>query len=248
MNIFLLDDDIQKCAEYHCDKHIVKMPIEYAQLISAVLVPYGLEAPYKETHKNHPCAVWARAHADNYTWLYDLAIATGAEYTYRYGKIHKSTAVLDTVPRVISGMPAGSSPPPNCTTIKTGYSLVDSYRLYYMRDKARMLTFKNRPEPPWMHDRYYLEQLDILGPLVIEVKPPRVTKADLLEKCKIKGVSKLLLKDIQKLLLITEFPELVLPDSRLKAPYIAELQKIASSVDWSKLTIKEMSEVITSLH
>ena len=46
MNIFLLDTDITKCAQFHCDKHVVKMPIEYAQLLSAVMIHYGYEAPY----------------------------------------------------------------------------------------------------------------------------------------------------------------------------------------------------------
>lgn len=31
MNIFILDNDIQKCVEYHCDKHVVKMILEYCQ-------------------------------------------------------------------------------------------------------------------------------------------------------------------------------------------------------------------------
>jgi hypothetical protein len=34
MNIFYLDEDPKICAQYHCDKHVVKMIIEYAQLLS----------------------------------------------------------------------------------------------------------------------------------------------------------------------------------------------------------------------
>ena len=34
MNIFYLDNDVAKCAEMHCDKHVVKMISEYAQLMS----------------------------------------------------------------------------------------------------------------------------------------------------------------------------------------------------------------------
>ena len=34
MNIFYLDEDVQKCAEYHVDRHVVKMILEYAQLLS----------------------------------------------------------------------------------------------------------------------------------------------------------------------------------------------------------------------
>jgi len=34
MNIFYLHNDPQVCAAYHCDKHVVKMILEYAQLLS----------------------------------------------------------------------------------------------------------------------------------------------------------------------------------------------------------------------
>ena len=34
MNIFYLDRDVRKCAQMHLDKHVVKMIIEYAQLMS----------------------------------------------------------------------------------------------------------------------------------------------------------------------------------------------------------------------
>jgi len=34
MNIFYLDHNPKTCAEQHCDKHVVKMIIEYAQLMS----------------------------------------------------------------------------------------------------------------------------------------------------------------------------------------------------------------------
>ena len=33
MNIFYLDQDPRLCASYHCDKHVVKMIVEYAQLL-----------------------------------------------------------------------------------------------------------------------------------------------------------------------------------------------------------------------
>ena len=36
MNIFYLDSNPQKCAEYHCDKHVVKMILESAQLLCGV--------------------------------------------------------------------------------------------------------------------------------------------------------------------------------------------------------------------
>jgi hypothetical protein len=37
MNLFFLDNDLDKCAEYHVDKHIVKMPLEAAQLLCTAM-------------------------------------------------------------------------------------------------------------------------------------------------------------------------------------------------------------------
>ena len=37
MNLFYLDEDLDKCARYHVDKHIVKMPLEAAQLLCTAI-------------------------------------------------------------------------------------------------------------------------------------------------------------------------------------------------------------------
>ena len=34
MNLFYVHEDPTTCAELHCDKHVVKMIIEYGQLLS----------------------------------------------------------------------------------------------------------------------------------------------------------------------------------------------------------------------
>ena len=119
MNIFYLDPNPQTCAEMHCDKHVVKMIIEYAQLMSTAhrvldgeeyienKIVYG-SFPYRyrkmkrwrlpddretilysATHINHPSAVWCRQSHANYNWLYRHFKALLNEYTYRYGKQHK---------------------------------------------------------------------------------------------------------------------------------------------------------------
>ena len=50
MNIFFLDFDTKKCAQYHCDKHVVKMILETAQLLCGVHWVIGSDAPYKLSH------------------------------------------------------------------------------------------------------------------------------------------------------------------------------------------------------
>ena len=72
MNIFVLDEDVEKCAEYHCDKHVIKMILESAQMMSAVVRLNGHDTGYKLTHKNHPCTIWARKSLSNYIWLKSL--------------------------------------------------------------------------------------------------------------------------------------------------------------------------------
>ena len=152
MNIFYLDENIHKCVEYHCDKHVVKMILEYAQLLSSVhhMTGTGNDNMYKLTHKNHPDAIWARDRMGNYEYLFSLAILLGEEYTYRYGKVHKSISVIEAMP--IPELPnLEFVEPPKCVhdDFKSMNDVVEAYRAYYNRDKASFCNWKNRPTPYW---------------------------------------------------------------------------------------------------
>ena len=53
MNIFYLHRDVDTCAEMHNDKHVVKMILEYAQLLStAHRVLDGEEHIFLKTQRN----------------------------------------------------------------------------------------------------------------------------------------------------------------------------------------------------
>ena len=84
MNIFVLDTDIEICSQYHADQHVVKMILESAQMLCTVLNKNGIRAPYRSTHSNHPCTLWAGASLENWRWLRDLALALNQEYRYRF--------------------------------------------------------------------------------------------------------------------------------------------------------------------
>lgn len=260
MNIFLLDTDITKCAQYHCDKHIVKMPIEYAQILSTVAREFGFDNSYRETHKNHPCTKWAKLHGGNYSWLYKLALAVGEEYTYRYGRVHKSTQfIIDELPSTLGrDCDTHHSPLPNCTTFKDDnpqLNLVDKYRMYYIRDKADILSWKNREEPPFMGERFYRQQIEATGTCpgdtkgkLKEAKPKRATKADLADNLGCSALEKLTLKDLENLSVLARKQRFELPTGRLKKPYIVECKRINDKVDWNKLTVKDLTEVIKHFH
>ena len=124
MNIFVLDETPKKSAEYHCDKHVVKMILESGQMMCTshwlhLLSNYydgeitdfkrvkDIQAwlfenthpmeqpPWKISHMRHPCTLWTNESYSNYMWHWELAKELCAEYTKRYHKIHKSEAVID---------------------------------------------------------------------------------------------------------------------------------------------------------
>jgi len=160
MNIFYLDSDPVVAAKMHCDKHVVKMVLETAQLLSTAhrqldgdisADAFGL---YKTAHKNHPSAVWARKSRSNYRWLHSLLVALCEEYTLRYGKVHKSqrTGIVDSLRRCPDNLPLGYfNLPPQCMPDKYKCDHpIDAYRNYYLGDKMYMATWKFTEAPSWI--------------------------------------------------------------------------------------------------
>ena len=181
MNIFILDNDPVKAAQLQCDKHIPKMVVESAQMLSTVhrmidgvmerrpsksgsmlqyykLDDYREDILYKAVHMNHPCTVWSRENCSNYNWHYKHFIALCDEYTYRYGKVHASetklAAVLRNAPKKIKH-----------TTGKTPFRLamgsnpecmfedaVKSYRAFYQTKQERFaMKWTKRKQPEWFN-------------------------------------------------------------------------------------------------
>ena len=152
MNIFFLDFDTKKCAQYHCDKHVVKMILETAQLLCGAHWVIGNEAPYKLSHKNHPCAIWTRTSLSNYLYLCDLGLELCKEYTYRYGKRHKSQDVIEwcliNKPN-IHDVDFTSPPLAMGDEFKIENNVIESYRNYYREGKKLIVSWKNRVLPSW---------------------------------------------------------------------------------------------------
>lgn len=154
MNIFYLNTNVNRCAKAHCDKHVVKMILEYAQLLSTAHVELdGVQVAYKATHKNHPCAVWVRQSSGNYTYLYHLFFALCEEYTYRYGRIHTTwTKHARALMQLPNHIPTGKfNTPPQCMPEEYYHSdTVQAYRNYYRLGKTSILSYKRREEPKWL--------------------------------------------------------------------------------------------------
>jgi len=153
MNIFYVNQDPVIAAQQLVDKHVVKMPLETAQMLCSAF-SQG-EAPYRRTHYNHPSTVWSRASYDNYMWLVAHGLALCDEYNYRYGKEHKSKSIInwcrDNVEK-ISFKQTGFSDPPQCIPDDSKDSdHVKAYQTYYNKHKSYIFSWKNRTPPEWIN-------------------------------------------------------------------------------------------------
>ena len=154
MNIFFLSFNPRIAAEHHCDKHVVKMILETAQLLYTaheVLPPGG----YKKTHLNHPCAIWTRESQDNYIWLCQLGIELCREYTFRYGKIHKTQAHIQWLTTNVPPLPKVG-----ITEIRQAMPIeykrpnpVEAYQAYYRENKLKLrgiVRYSKRSPPSFL--------------------------------------------------------------------------------------------------
>lgn len=161
MNIFYLSKDVNKAAEYQCDKHVVKMILESAQMLStAHRVLDGNEYAdkaglYNTVHKNHPSTIWVRSSPLHYDWLWRHMKALMREYTYRYEKHHAterlSKPLAQTPSNICWDIPF--TDPPQC--MPDQYKCADTvqaYRNYYLGDKAYFAKWQYTQKPSWWNE------------------------------------------------------------------------------------------------
>ena len=147
MNIFVLDTDAKLAAVMLCDKHIVKMVLESAQMLCTA---YGEGAPYKSAYKNHPCTRWVQESQQNYNWLCTHAQAMATEYERRYKRTHKSEAVISFCSKLTTLPDIGLTPFAQAMPIEYKHSdAVVAYRSYYLGEKSKIAVWKYSPQPTW---------------------------------------------------------------------------------------------------
>lgn len=178
MNLFYLHKDPIQSAKMHCDKHVVKMIIEYAQMLSTAhrmldgtqytdtssgrrIQRWKLDNSnidsvlYKASHINHPSTRWVRENAIQYQYAYDMFTALCDEYTYRYGKIHLTdTKLRDLLNKIPNNITLGSySEPPQCMPedVKVQNDSISAYHKYYQEYKKDFAVWTARPTPEFMY-------------------------------------------------------------------------------------------------
>jgi len=166
INLFFLDNDPVKAAQFQCDKHITKMVVESGQLLSVThrivdnIDEFHPLHPvlYRATHANHPSAKWTMESGDNYDWHYNHFVALCDEYTYRYGKKHLTDTKLRDA---LKNRPA-NIPDIGLTPFKLGMHLepdeivaddmVETYRRFYQTKQDRFkMRWTKREKPDWFN-------------------------------------------------------------------------------------------------
>ena len=102
VNFFYLDKDPIKCAKYYCNKHILKIPIEIAQILSKIHYELKSKIDYSKIYQNSTVVkntlgpyCWIKESLDNYYWATQLGLELINEYKFRYNKIeHKTECIL----------------------------------------------------------------------------------------------------------------------------------------------------------
>lgn len=167
MNIFALAAHPCEAAALQCDKHVVKMILETAQMLSTAHRELGSvvseELLYKKTHVNHPSAVWIRKSEQNYRWAVAHFEALCDEYTFRYEKVHLSDKKLrqafrNNQPTGLSSKPGFSVPPQcmpdeykvECESSRDWGATIEAYRQYYAAEKSAIARYTKRATPSFI--------------------------------------------------------------------------------------------------
>lgn len=166
MNIFHLSNCPVESAVWQHDKHVVKMTLETAQLLSQAvrLVPewqpfFNRKSVYRITHQHHPSARWTRRSVPNLYWLCKHGIALADEYSHRFWRRHKSAAIIHHIADKIGALPALVDD--DLTTFMQAMPVdyqdrdnpVAAYRAYYLAEKVHVdsnWTHRRADLPDWL--------------------------------------------------------------------------------------------------
>ena len=197
VNFFYLDVDPKKCAQYYCNKHIIKIPIEIAQILSKIHHEIKSGIDYNKIYKNSLVVkntigpyMWAFESYDNYIWTCNLGLELINEYKFRYNKEeHKTESILQIL----------LDHPPNLPKIGItkfrGTNKFDMFqfisknpivcaRYHYSEMKCKNDYWKNRGSPEWFEKikkSIYSKKEKLIEKINFQVRerlPSLVTKGD----------------------------------------------------------------------
>lgn len=186
MNIFYLDENIDKCAEAHVDRHVTKMQLELAQMLctnlwidevlgyiarkvtsdetsivklAALDANLPTEVRYKPCFYNHPCTIWMRESYDNWEYSWLLVDALNSEAMWRGYNEHKSSKLVKSLPFPTNMPSLGlTTPAMAMPDERKTEDPVQSYRDYYRNEKANLGLYTKRNPPSWWDAKWISQQ------------------------------------------------------------------------------------------
>ena len=156
MNIFHLHKDPKICAEYHCDKHVVKMILETAQMLStAYRRNFGdNDDLYKTAYPKHPMTIWVGDSGGNFNWSMRLLDQLLYQYTMRYNKVHKTIRIYESLLGKHTRWQCWKTeftPPPQCMPDEYKHKdYITAYKQYYVGEKKRFAKYTGVDTPDFM--------------------------------------------------------------------------------------------------
>jgi hypothetical protein len=163
VNIFYLHREPICAAAMLHDKHVVKMTLETAQILSTVYHRYGDTSPvdgpglYRPTHERHPSVLWAGDTVQQYTWAAKHGLALALEFQHRYGRVHACNALLTRLQSVPNGMfSTGWEDPPQCMPeeLRVPGDAIAAYRQYYLARKVVQSSWTRRDVPSFVKEHF----------------------------------------------------------------------------------------------
>ena len=155
MNIFVLDHDIELCAQHHCDQHVIRMIPRYAKILSTALNNRGFTTPADSTYADHPCIAWAGASFDNYLWLKGLTFFLNDEYRFRFDRDDDHRAIR-TLHSISSYRFERRGLTPFAQVMPVRYRMandpVRAYRRFYIGEKLGFARWSLRQMPDWISE------------------------------------------------------------------------------------------------
>ena len=138
------------------------MPLELAQMICTTyhILEYKNLPDFifkKASYINHPCTKWVRANRNNFIYACKLGLALYNEYQYRYNKPDKMQRVKQIFEYGLKYNPFPILKSCNITPFVQAMpekyksnNTVESYRQYYINEKAHLFNWLNRNKPYWI--------------------------------------------------------------------------------------------------
>jgi len=169
VTIYYLDHDPIRCAAFHTDTHVYKMPFEGLRILRAANLLYlqteshdqplflnnDIRRRFLRDAKNR-CVKWAASSSANYRWLTAYCTSLGEEYASRtrWMKVHRIRQLhIEMAYGAANALHGGPFTPPPLPTGDDNWAnpaaAIAAHRAYYNATKRHLFVWTGLKPPEW---------------------------------------------------------------------------------------------------